>query len=74
MSRSSEEDTYESIFAVDSHWVLSDHKIMGSCVVPGTTYIEMARVAAALSRGWEAIELKEVFFLVPMMVQQGERR
>ena len=73
-SRSGEEDIFESVFATDSHWVLSDHKIMGSCVVPGTTYLEMARVAAASSRGWEAIELKDVFFLVPMLVEEGERR
>ncbi len=73
-SRSAEEDIYESVFAIDSHWVLSDHRIMGSCVVPGTTYLEMARVAAASSRRWDAIELKDVFFLVPMMVEKGERR
>lgn len=64
----------ESVFRIGEQWVLSDHRIQGSCVVPGTTYLEMARVAALQARGWERIELRDVFFLVPMVVAEGQAR
>jgi len=68
------ETVFESVFKTDTHWVLSDHKIQGHSVVPGTTYLEMARFAAAHLRGWPALELRDVFFLVPMLVEPGETR
>ena len=72
--RGEREDVYESIFSIDRQWVLSDHLIKGVSVVPGTTYLEMARYAARESFGWERLELCDVFFLVPMVVQPRERR
>ncbi len=74
VSRSETETIFESRFCAASHWVLSDHKIKGTCVVPGTTYLEMARVAARESQGWTQLELCDVFFLVPMVVEEGESR
>lgn len=75
VSRAGGEDVFESRFGAATHWVLADHKIKGTCVVPGTTYLEMARVAAQQSQGWSALELCDVFFLVPMVVEpQGFRR
>ncbi len=66
--RQGDDSVFESLFRVDRHWVLADHRIKGSYVVPGTTYLEMARVAAELAQGWQTIEFTEVFFLVPMVV------
>ena len=73
-SRSAQEVVFESRFNSNTHWVLSDHKIKGTCVVPGTTYLEMARFAAKEAEGWNEIELKDVFFLVPMVVEAGDTR
>jgi polyketide synthase PksN len=65
---------FESVFQVESHWVLSDHKIKGRSVVPGTTYLEMARFAATYLQDWQGLEFRDVFFLVPMMVENDESR
>lgn len=73
-TRSAQEVVFESRFNSNTHWVLSDHKIKGTCVVPGTTYLEMARFAAKEAEGWNEIELKDVFFLVPMVVEAGDTR
>lgn len=73
-----QEDVFSSVFQEESHWVLADHKIKGTCVVPGTTYLEMARVAARNSAHaaatWECLELRDVFFLIPMVVEPGQVR
>lgn len=78
VSTSAAEDVFESVFSAETHWVLADHKIKGTCVVPGTTYLEMARAAARAaqhaSSTWQAIELRDVFFLNPMVVEAGQRR
>ncbi len=61
-------------FKVDTHWVLSEHRVMGSCVVPGTTYLEMARAAYFDKHHDLNIQLANVMFLSPLIVEEdGER-
>ncbi len=74
IKQSANEWIYESLFSSESHWVLSDHKIMHSAVVPGTTYLEMARSVAQLALGWDSLELSELFFLQPMVVEDETKR
>lgn len=66
--------TYESLFSPEKHWVLSDHKIKNTCVVPGTTYLEMARFAVSHALNLNALELQNIFFLQPMVVEENEQR
>jgi len=66
--------TFESVFSEDKHWVLADHKIKHTCVVPGTTYLEMARFAASQATNLSAMELQNIFFLQPMVVEENEQR
>ncbi len=66
--------TYESLFSADNHWVLSDHKIKNTCVVPGTTYLEMARFAVSHALNLDSLELQNIFFLQPMVVEDDEQR
>lgn len=66
--------TYESLFSAENHWVLSDHKIKNTCVVPGTTYLEMARFAISHALGLDSLELQNIFFLQPMVVEENEQR
>ncbi|MCY7295211.1 type I polyketide synthase [Alteromonas sp. a30] len=66
--------TYESVFTPENHWVLSDHKIKNTCVVPGTTYLEMARFAVSHALGLGAIDMQNIFFLQPMVVEENEQR
>ncbi len=61
---------YETTFCIDRHWVLSDHRISNRAVLPGTTYLEMARFAAARAFGQETLEFSDVFFLVPLVVEE----
>ncbi|MDN0201127.1 SDR family NAD(P)-dependent oxidoreductase, partial [Streptomyces sp. S.PNR 29] len=61
-------------FASDRHWVLSEHKLLGEAIVPGTTYLEMGRAAAQILLGRPATEIREVAFLRPLLVQEGTSR
>ncbi len=65
---------YETDFAVDTHWVLSDHRISGVPIVPGTTYLEMVRAAFDDLLVDHELEISDVFFLTPLRVRVGERR
>ncbi|MCX7748509.1 MAG: KR domain-containing protein [Clostridia bacterium] len=59
-------------FDVRKHWVLSDHKVLGNYIVPGTTYLEMAREASTKFYHEQNIVLKNVVFITPLLVNEGE--
>lgn len=63
---------FERVFSVDQQWVLSDHRINERPVVPGTTYLEMARAAHAAVSGASAHRMSNVFFLQPLAVDEGD--
>lgn len=60
---------FENTLSVDRHWVLADHRIQHRAVVPGTTYLEMARAAFATLEGAGGVQLENVFFLSPLAVE-----
>ncbi|MDJ0105758.1 SDR family NAD(P)-dependent oxidoreductase, partial [Rhodococcus erythropolis] len=66
--RSMEMSVFRTEFAVDRHWVLSEHRLLGAAIVPGTTYLEMARAAAWLHFGQSVTEMRDVVFFVPLLV------
>ncbi|MGM1057639.1 SDR family oxidoreductase [Saccharothrix sp. Mg75] len=72
VSRSGAGVVFENTLSVDRHWVLSDHRIERRPVVPGTTYLEMARAALAAVEDAPAVRFENVFFLVPLAVEEGE--
>ncbi|MFD8379994.1 SDR family NAD(P)-dependent oxidoreductase [Streptomyces sp. NPDC059679] len=61
-------------FTPERQWVLSEHKLLNESIVPGTTYLEMARAAASEHFGRPATEIEDVHFLTPMLVRAEERR
>jgi len=65
---------FRSRFAVKSHWVLDEHRILGTAVVPGVTYLEMARAAFAKAVRAGPVEIGDVYFLTPLRVQDDEAR
>jgi phthiocerol/phenolphthiocerol synthesis type-I polyketide synthase E len=75
-----EEAVYETDFAAARHWPLAEHKILGRPALPGTSYLEMARAAfehhAAAFEAQEApaVELREVLFLTPLVLDDAESR
>ncbi|HEV7514700.1 MAG TPA: SDR family NAD(P)-dependent oxidoreductase, partial [Thermoanaerobaculia bacterium] len=74
-----ERSIYSSEMSVSGRWVLAEHRILGRAMVPGTTYLEMARAAYELAVGDGAIgaghpiEIRDALFLTPLAVGDGER-
>ncbi|HEV3456784.1 MAG TPA: SDR family NAD(P)-dependent oxidoreductase, partial [Thermoanaerobaculia bacterium] len=56
-------------------WVLDEHRLGGYPLVPGTAYLEMAGAAYRGLAGTDgAIELRDVQFVTPLQVDDGETR
>ncbi|HEX8559984.1 MAG TPA: MupA/Atu3671 family FMN-dependent luciferase-like monooxygenase [Pyrinomonadaceae bacterium] len=68
--------TYVTRFGVAASWILEEHRIGGTAVLPGVTYLEMARAAFEHLSGGDAgpVELRDVFFITPMGVKDDEQR
>ena len=64
------QDIYATVFSVSKHWVLKEHMVMGNYVVPGTSYIEMATEACKKIYGDSPVELKSIFFISPLILEE----
>lgn len=59
-------------FSLDEDWVLQEHKIAGSNIVPGTVYIDI--LAQLCRRLWDsALCVDTLVFLSPLVVSDGVR-
>ncbi len=58
-----------STFTIDKQWVLNEHRISGKSILPGTTYIEMIREAYARTDAGRPVELSDVYYLRPLVVE-----
>ena len=67
-------EVYETVFRVETHWVLDDHRILGNPVIAGTTYLEMVRAAFAQRMQQQDLEISDVYFLTPLSVRLGDQR
>lgn len=66
---------YHTTFKVeDKFWMLTDHKIANNPVIPGTTYLEMVHQIGQDIYNTDQLEFKNIFFLTPMLVQEGEEK
>lgn len=74
LAESVEQVIYSSELSVEKHWVLSDHIVAGSHIVPGTTYLEMARLVAERHYPGMPMDLRDVIFLTPLEVVRGEKK
>jgi iturin family lipopeptide synthetase A len=63
---------YSTLFSPDRHWVVNEHKVLEEYVVPGTTYLEMARELGDNYYNEGYVHLRDVLFLSPMVVKEGE--
>ncbi|WP_318196820.1 SDR family NAD(P)-dependent oxidoreductase [Streptomyces sp. MCL20-2] len=70
-TRTADSAVFENSLSAQTHWVLADHRIDHRPVVPGTTYLEMARAAYAAVAGSGAMRFENVFFLTPLAVEEG---
>ncbi len=72
--KSKQNDIYLTEFNVDKHFVLREHKVLGEYVVPGVTYVELAKQIGKLYYGEAPLELKELSFTKPVIVDEGETK
>jgi acyl transferase domain-containing protein len=80
VSEMAEQSIYATRLSAERHWVLAEHRVMGTPTLPGTTYLELARAAfqhhATMFEGHPpdgGVELRDVLFLGPLLVPEGER-
>jgi NAD(P)-dependent dehydrogenase (short-subunit alcohol dehydrogenase family)/acyl carrier protein len=55
------------------HWLVDEHRIAGTPTVPGTGHLELVRAAFAHGHPG-AVELRDVMFLAPLSVPDGQSR
>ena len=65
---------FTSFFCVKDFWVLDEHRLMGKPILPGTAYLEMARAALEYYSGSTAVEIREIYFLAPLVVEENEEK
>jgi amino acid adenylation domain-containing protein len=65
---------YLTRFAVDTHWPLFEHWVLGKPTLPGTAYLEMACAALADHTHTGALEIRDAHFLTPLILEGDERR
>lgn len=65
---------FKTEFNTDRQWILKEHKVLGSCVVPGTAHLEMVREACRKYYNEDAIEIKNIIFITPLVVYESEAK
>jgi acyl transferase domain-containing protein/thioesterase domain-containing protein len=72
------ESVFATRFAIDTHWLLDEHRVRdGEALIPGTGYLELLRAATAAEAGADAgkvFELRDLTFLAPFVVHANEAR
>jgi len=63
------EQKYTSVLNKHAFYI-KDHVIDGKMILPGVAYLEMARVAGALSVGEQVFSITDVFWAQPINVEQ----
>ena len=58
----------------ETHWALDEHRIHGTAVLPGTGYLEMVRATFDRDGDGRPVVLRDVVFLAPLGVPDGERK
>ena len=74
LTNGAREEVYGTDFSVTEHWVLDDHRIVGTAVMPGTAYLEMARAAVEKHGTPGTLEIRDAFFLAPLALRDDETR
>ncbi|NEQ08206.1 MAG: SDR family NAD(P)-dependent oxidoreductase [Moorea sp. SIO4E2] len=65
---------FVSQFSPKKHWVLNEHRLMGKATLPATAYLEIIRAAFEIHAQTGAMELRKVFLLKPLVVEDNEAK
>jgi len=70
-----EEVSFVTSFSRTKHWLLSEHIVRGGeALLPGTSYLELARAGLAYRAEPGFIEIRDVTFMAPFVAGVGESR
>ncbi len=72
--KSIDQDIYITNYKVETHFSLSDHKVLGDFVIPGANYPDVAKQVSKLYYGDVEIELRELSFFMPVFCKEGDTR
>lgn len=72
--RKPDQEIFISHFKVDRFWFLHEHKILGNVVMLGAAYVEMAAAAFEEHVGEGMMEIRDVFFISPMVLRENEKK
>jgi len=67
-----DQEVWTSYLEVNRDWMLEEHRILGKATLPGTAYLEMARAAFESHKPDVTIELSDIYFLTPLIVEENE--
>ncbi|TKI55087.1 SDR family NAD(P)-dependent oxidoreductase [Brevibacillus antibioticus] len=65
---------YSTMFSIASHWMLEEHKVLDSYVVPGTTYLEMVRFIGHTLYPDQHLTIKNLIFFTPFSVHDSKEK
>ena len=72
---SPEAEIFGAELAVQTHWVLSEHRLRGGrALIPGTGYLELARAALEARPEPRPLEIRDVAFMSPFVVEDDAPR
>jgi len=71
IAETAERAVFRTELRPERHWVLSEHRVAGRPTVPGTTFLEMARAAFARRVPGAPVEIRDVVFPEPLVVEDG---
>ena len=67
--------TFSTAFSRATHWLLAEHVIRGAdALIPGTGFLELARAALEETPQAQPIEISNVVFEAPFLLQPSETR
>lgn len=66
--------TYWNELRDENSWILTDHKLLGESVIPGTAYLEMAYKACSRILKTNKLKFLDFTFLAPLFVNKGENK
>ncbi|MGL4106800.1 SDR family NAD(P)-dependent oxidoreductase [Clostridium sp. LP20] len=72
--KSNKIEIYNTKYNAKDFWVLSEHEVNGKYVIPGATYLEIARAACSNYFNEPILELEDFIFLSPFMMDYEDEK
>ncbi|MCG8542349.1 MAG: polyketide synthase dehydratase domain-containing protein [Clostridia bacterium] len=66
--------TYVTELCQEKYWILTEHKLLGESIVPETAYFEMIQEVCSSSYDINQMEIRDVAFFSPILVNKGEKK